>query len=191
MKRLLSTIVLAMGITAAMAQDSSSVKQLHKRDRSARHGVKEQGRDRMQHAYKGFKDLNLTAEQKDQFAKLRKEHHEKMMAVLTPEQKTILQKQKDEAKAKHAAHNAERFDRIKEKLQLSDEQASKMKSTNDAFRKEASVIRANKALAAADQRQQLKTLAAAHRNEINAMLTPAQQDTLKQLKNRHPKRTVR
>lgn len=177
MKKLFATIALGLVISGAMAQDSTMMKR--------RPGS-------MHRQHDSFADLQLTADQKSQLAQLRKEQQEKMMAILTPEQKAKLAKQKAARKAAFADGQAKRSEHLKKALKLTDEQADKMKSLNDSFRQQASVIRANKELAAEQQRAQLKKLAADHRSEINAMLTPAQQDTLRQIRQRqHPKKTVR
>ncbi|MFT4022771.1 MAG: hypothetical protein QM664_03175, partial [Flavihumibacter sp.] len=148
MKKLFATIAMGLVISGAMAQDSTLNK------RGPHHGKRAP-----------FGDLELTAEQKSQMAQLRKEQHEKMMAILTPEQKAKL------AQKKNDRHN------LKETLKLTDEQADKMKVLNDRYREQARLIRANTTLAEAQQKAQLKKLSAEHRSEVNAMLTPAQQES--------------
>ncbi len=169
---------MVMGLGAAMAQDSSRVN-MHR------------SRPHHQEAYPGFSQLNLTDAQKQQLKTIREEQQAKMMAVLTPAQKEQWKKQQEIRRKHPAGKKGIAGKQLKEKLQLTDEQSAKMKGLNDSFRQQAGVIRANQALSDADRKSQLKKLSAEHRSEINAMLTPAQQETLRQLKEQNPKRTVR
>ncbi|HOA36995.1 MAG TPA: hypothetical protein PKJ36_01280 [Flavihumibacter sp.] len=176
MKKIFATIAMGLILSGAMAQDSTQLK------KGPHHG---------KHFNRAsFADLQLTADQKKQLAQLHQEHHEKVMANLSPEQKAKLAQRKADRQKAFAANSEKRFEHLKKALKLTDDQADKMKSLNEKYREEAGLIRANKQLAEAQQRVQLQKLSADHRSEVNAMLSAEQQETLRQLK-QHPKRTVR
>lgn len=164
MKKILATAILAIGLYSANAQHRP---------------------------HESWKSLNLSEEQKDKMAELRKEHHEKMMAILTPAQREQFDRQKAERKVKRQAHAAARMEKLSKKLQLTPEQSSKMTALNQSFRQDAELIRANQALAAAEQRKQLKDLSAAHQADVKAILDPSQQAILEDLKARRHKPTGR
>lgn len=155
MKKILTTLVLGCCLISAKAQD-------------------------MPHQH--WKSLNLTPEQQNKMADLRKEHQEKMTAILTPEQRRQFDQQKLEMKAKKAEHAAARMEKITKKLQLSPDQSANMTRLNQDFRSKAALIRANQELAAAEQRNQLKALAESHHADVTAMLDPSQQAMLEELK---------
>ncbi|GAO41515.1 hypothetical protein [Flavihumibacter petaseus] len=177
MKRIIALALVIAGFQVAMAQDSTISKRPH-------HGHHPRGEY-------GLSQLHLTPEQRQQLDKLQKEHKEKMMAILTPEQKAKLEQQRKERANDRQKHRGASISKMKETLQLTDDQAAKMKSIREDHKKQAELIRANSTLAEGERLAQLKKLSADKRSEVNAMLTPEQQEKLKQFNDKHPKRTVR
>ena len=76
------------------------------------------------------------------------------------------------------------MEKMKTRLKLSPVQSEKMTRLNQDFRQQIELIRANEALAAAEQHKQLKALAKAHQTDIKAMLDPSQQAILEEMKAR-------
>ena len=78
------------------------------------------------------KNENITVkEQRDRKLALRKEESAKMQSLLTPEQKDKMAQLKAARKAKAEEHYAARMDKIKVKLNLTDEQVAQMKSQRE------------------------------------------------------------
>jgi hypothetical protein len=179
MKQFLLTLAIGLSLHTAMAQDSTKLRSQNQRD----HG-------RHQH-HSALRSLNLSEDQKDQLAALQKEHKAKMMAILTPAQREQLRKQKAENKARLAEKSAARMEKMKTKLNLTPDQFEKITRLNQDFREKADLIKANQALAAAEQRKQLKALVEAHQTDLKAMLDPGQQSILEAIKTRHHRPATR
>lgn len=166
--------LLALGLTAANAQDSTSVQQAASGRRIARHN-----RDM------NFQSLNLTAAQQDKIAELRKEHHQKMMEVLTPDQRKQLDEQQSRRRQEHRKKVADRMDKLSQQLQLTPDQKERITALNQDFQQQAALIRANETLGAAAQRKQLKELLNAHQADVKALLSSAQQSQWEALRQQH------
>jgi Spy/CpxP family protein refolding chaperone len=179
MKRFLVTLILGMSLQMAMAQDSAV---LHK-NRAEGHALKSR--------HQSWKQLNLSEAQKTKLQDLRRKHEKERLAVLTPEQREMLEKQKVERKLQLEKKSAARIEKLQKKLELTAEQKDKMVSINKEFQQKANVIRANEALAEANRRKQLKALVAEHKGNIKSLLTPEQLDRLKELKEKHQNRSAR
>ena len=78
------------------------------------------------------KNENITVkESRDKKEALRKEQKEKMLAILTPEQKTKLEQLKKDREVKREAMTSKRLDKMKTKLNLSDDQMAKIKAGSE------------------------------------------------------------
>ncbi|WP_039131756.1 hypothetical protein [Flavihumibacter sp. ZG627] len=175
MKRILTVLVMGMGMQMAIAQESG-------RD-GMHHGNGEGGR---------MKGIELTEAQKVKMEALRKEHREEMMAILTPEQRQQLEKQKAERSVKRQKMSGARMEKMKTQLNLSADQSAKMDQLNKDFQAKTNLIKANETLAQEEQRKQMKALAEEHRSNMKAILSPEQQEILKRVrKEKGPKKTVK
>ena len=90
MKQFLFTIAMALSLQFAIAQETVPLEK-HPAKRTTGH-----------HRKMDLKSLNLTDDQQNKMAALRKEHKAKMLAILTPEQRKTLEQQKAEKKARFA-----------------------------------------------------------------------------------------
>ena len=188
MKRLLTVLVMGMSLQIAMAQDSTNIKKTDKISKGQ--GMRQGGHMKGNHAgggrHAGFgNDLNLTDAQKLQMKELRRKHQAEMMAVLTPVQKQQMQQKKARRMQMRGERAKAGMERMKKNLNLTPEQSARMDALNSKFRQDAGVIRANEKLAGAQQQQQLQALRQAHRENMKALLTPEQQELLKQRAQRH------
>lgn len=175
MKRILTVLVMGMSMQMAIAQDSGH--------EGMHHGKREGGR---------MKGIELTEAQKVKMEALRKEHKAEMMAILTPEQRQQLEKQKAERSMKRHKMSGARMEKMKTQLNLSAEQSAKMEQLNKDFKSRADLIKANETLAQEEQRKQMKALAEEHRSNIKAILSPEQQEIMKRVrKEKGPKKTVK
>lgn len=175
MKKFLFTIAMAVSLQFAIAQETVP------QEKPAAKGTTGH------HRKTDWQSLNLTEDQQNKMADLRKEHKAKMLAILTPEQRKTLEQQKAEKKARFAEKSALRMEKMKTRLKLSPDQSEKMTRLNQDFRQQTELIRANEALAAAEQHKQLKALAKAHQTDIKAILDPSQQAILEEMKARRNK----
>ncbi|MEO8172387.1 MAG: hypothetical protein ABI581_04865 [Sediminibacterium sp.] len=160
------------------------------------------------HAGKQFGGINLSDEQKKktkelnegyqkQFAELRKntsmtvgdyrtktaalkkEQHEKMQALLTPEQKTQIATQKKNRDQKMKEGQVKHFDKMKSTLGLTDEQSKKLKDNQAALRDKMKSIRENKSLSDDQKKEQVRAIAKEQREQLKSVLTPEQLQKMK------------
>src|SRR6478609_3020675 len=144
MKKLLIAAT-AILITAASLQaqtQKQDSKQFHRKGMHAKNGMqhinlsdeqKKQVKDLNAGYEKQFSELRnnnsiTMGEYKSKTAALKKEQHEKMQALLTPEQKTQLAAQRKEGERKMKEGQVKRVDQMKTQLGLSDEQVTKIKA---------------------------------------------------------------
>ena len=166
------------------------------------------------HRGETFKNLNLTQDQKVQFQSLneehrkqmaelrkndnitvkewnskkdalQKDHREKIQTLLTPEQRTQLEKEKLERKAKMEERSKVRMDKLKTDLGLSDGQLVKLKSERAAAQGKIKVIREDKSLDDQAKKEQVRELMQKQKESMRSILTEEQ---LKKLDEQRQKR---
>lgn len=159
-------------------------------------------------AKKQFADINLSDEQKKktkelnesyqkQFAELRKnssmtvgdyrtktaalkkEQHEKMQALLTPEQKTQIATQRKNREQKMKDGQARQFDKMKSTLGLTEEQSKKLKESQAGLQDKIKSIRENKTLSDDQKREQVRAISKEQHEKLKAVLTPEQLQKMK------------
>ena len=162
-------------------------------------------------SWMAMKELNLTTEQKqslqtnreeyksqlsalnknenisvkdarDQRFALRKANHEKMMAILTPAQKYKLEQLKTERKTKQTAMAATRMDKMKAKLNLTDDQVAKIKASREAVQQQMKTIRDNDKLSRTEMKTQMLAVKEQNKNNIKSILTADQAAKMEQWK---------
>jgi Spy/CpxP family protein refolding chaperone len=124
-------------------------------------------------------------EWKGKMESLRKNHRSQMQSLLTEEQKTKLEKMKEDRKGRIQQGREERFDQMKARLKLTDEQTSQLKTSRLAFSEKMRAIRENKSLDDLQKRQQQKELRNKQKDQLKSILTE------EQLKKLHEKQTRR
>jgi Spy/CpxP family protein refolding chaperone len=129
------------------------------------------------------KNENITVkESRDKKDALRKEQKEKMMAILTPEQKNKLEQLKKEREVKREAMATKRLDKMKTKLNLSDEQLAKIKAGSEAVHANAKAIREDDQLSRTEKKEKLMALKAETQTNLKNILTPEQISKIEELK---------
>ena len=160
------------------------------------------------HAKKGMPQINLSEEQKKQVkelnasyekqfselrnnnsitmgdyksktAALKKEQHEKIQALLTPEQKTQLATQRKEGDRKMKEGQAKHFDQMKTKLGLSDEQVTKIKAGQAGLQDKIKAIHQDQSLSDTQKKEQVRSAMKQQRDEMQSILTPDQLQKMK------------
>ena len=129
------------------------------------------------------KNLDITVrEQRAQMASIRKDHMQQMQNLLTPEQKAQLQKMKEEGKEMAKINAKARAEKMKVKLGLSDDQATKLKDLRTNTFAKIKQIHSDASLTPDQKKEQIKSLVQDQREQLKSVLTPEQ---LKQLNDMH------
>jgi len=125
------------------------------------------------------KDDNMTmGSYKKKLLALNKDRKSRMNALLTADQKATIAQNKQKMQQKMQERSTARLDKMKQHLNLKDEQVATIKSQQDAFRKKVSDIRANDNLLPEDKKQQIRALAKDQKEQFKSVLTKEQQDQL-------------
>lgn len=121
-------------------------------------------------------------EARDKKEALRKEHKDKMMALLTPEQKDKLIQLKKDGAVKHEAMAAKRLDKMKANLNLSDAQVAKIKAAKETTHAQLKAIKENEQLSRTEKKEQLMALKEQNKNSFKNILTPEQLSKMEEIK---------
>ncbi|MGI6295119.1 MAG: Spy/CpxP family protein refolding chaperone [Armatimonadota bacterium] len=114
----------------------------------------------------------LTREaRRDKIVELQRSTHEKVMGVLTPEQRAKWD-------AKMAERRSHRFDKLSEFLGLSPEQQAQVKAITANERASLNAVRNDKRLSKAEKRAQVKAIRSDARDKFLQVLTPEQKAKL-------------
>lgn len=119
---------------------------------------------------------------KDKRFALRKEQHEKMLSILTPEQKNKLAQRKTEREEDKGEKNAKKLDKLKMKLNLTDEQVAKIKAGRATAQEKIKSIRDNKQLSRSEMKAQMMAVKEQNKNDMKSILTPEQANKWEQMK---------
>ncbi len=130
-------------------------------------------------------DKTLTAaDRATKMADLRKEQHQKMQAMLTPEQKTQMASQrrgKGGRPNKMQGMAGKRMDKMKSNLGLTDEQMNKIKANQTAMRDKIKTIHSDQTLSDSQKREQVKTIMKQQKQNMKSVLTPEQMQKMKSM----------
>jgi Spy/CpxP family protein refolding chaperone len=139
------------------------------------------------------KNENITVkESRDRRSALHKEQQAKMQSLLTPEQKSKMAQIKADHKAKAAQHNAARIEKMKTRLNLSDEQVVKMKAQHEAMRAKFKAIKEDDKMDRVAKQEKLSALKAQMKEEHKKIFTPEQLQKMETMKKeRGQKHTVK
>jgi hypothetical protein len=133
-----------------------------------------------------FKQDNITLKQyKAGLLALDKEKKAKIEALLTP-----LQKDQQAASRRLREDRAQlmastRLDRLRQALNLTDDQVAKLKTGQDNLRTQVQAIRNNDNLLPQEKHQQLKALMTTRNDNFKTILTPDQYSKFQQMRNHH------
>jgi Spy/CpxP family protein refolding chaperone len=220
MKRItLSLLALAISFSIAQAQETTSPpaktqgKQFH--GYHGKPGMKHHG-EAMYYA-----KLNLTADQqqqmksineatrskmsdlrkqeatitvkayKEQMKAIGKEKHEKIQAVLTPDQKQQLAKMRADRGKKFDGMAKNRMEKMKKDLQLTDDQSAKIQALGTATRSKIKSIREDQSLSADQKKEQVMAAFKKQHEDMNSLLTPDQIKKMEAMRAKHMHRDAR
>ena len=204
MKKLAGILALTMIVSASQAQDKQESRHHHKHHDKQ---MLEKQLNFSEDQKKKLKDIN--ADYKNQMAELRKndnitvkelksrketirkERTQKVKGLLTSEQKSQLEKMKQDRMAKHEARGKAGLEKMKSKLNLTDEQASKLKASHESFASKAKEIRSNQTLSDQEKKAEFKALAEQRKEETKSILTKDQFEKLQQMHKGRQERSVK
>ena len=122
-----------------------------------------------------FKNDNLTLRQyKAQLVALNKDKKAKTQALLTQQQKDQLAARKQRATENFQVAQAAHLERLKLRLNLSDDQIAKLKANQDNFHTQLRTLHENDDLLPQQKMEQMKDLVAKNKDSYKSILTPEQ-----------------
>ena len=136
-------------------------------------------------------DASLSEDQKkSQMEALRGEQRQKMESILTPEQKTKFEEirknnpgRQDTSGRKEGKEGREgREGKMKEKLGLSDDQATQMKSLHQSAKSQIEAIKNNGTLSESAKKDQIKAIKENTKAKRQTILTPDQEKKIEEMK---------
>lgn len=212
MKKLLSSVAVMLMISAVVqAQDSAYKhfrkggfhhKGMHQKGMmmgSSQLNMTEDQKAKMKSLHESFrkemgelkKNENITVkESKAKREALVKKHHEAMQNILTPEQKTQIEKMKLERKSKGEAFEKNRMEKMKTELGLTNDQVEKFHKLHESTRSQMQAISGNDKLDKTQKREQMQALMKKHKEEINSIYTAEQKKKLEEKRKSGKKNVV-
>lgn len=131
------------------------------------------------------KNENITVKEfRDRKAALHKDHKAAMQSLLTAEQKAKMTQIKADKKVKKQEMMAKRMDRMKQQLQLSDDQVAKMKTAREGMKTKLMAIKNNEGLDRQQRKEQLMALKKEQKAQFDNILTAEQKEKLKTFKHK-------
>jgi Spy/CpxP family protein refolding chaperone len=201
-KIIVCTIVLAVAIQSTRAQEMPE----RKREKIE-----------TRHHKDGFHRLNLTEDQKAKFKSLnedhrkqmqdlkkndgitvkewrtrmenlRKDHRDKMSSLLTEEQKNLLNKSRQARDKKRGDRREAGIDRMKSRLNLTDDQTTRLKESRSQMADKMKSIRENQSLTDDQKKEQVQELRKKQQETLKTILT---EDQLKRLHEKQVRRPAK
>jgi Spy/CpxP family protein refolding chaperone len=202
MKKIIVTVfALAVATLATQAQDKPEGR--HDRSKGGHHQEFVQKLNLSEDQKAKFKSLNedyrkqlqelkknddiTVKDQKTKMKALRDDHKSRMQSLLTSDQKAQIQKMKEEHKVKREADSKERMEKMKTRLNLTDDQVAKMKAQRADMSAKFKALHENKSLSDDQRKEQFKELRKQQKESMKSILTDEQ---MKKMKERKPRKAA-
>lgn len=130
-------------------------------------------------------------EYKEQMRTMGKERHEKLQAILTPDQKQQLATMKADARKRFEGRAANRMANLKKNLQLTDDQSAKIQALRADTKSKIKSIRENQLLTDDQKKEEVVTALKKQHEEMNGVLTADQMKKMKEMRSRHTHQTAK
>jgi Spy/CpxP family protein refolding chaperone len=147
-------------------------------------GINEDYRQQMSELKKN-EDITVR-EWKSKMATIRKEHHEKIEKLLTPEQKASLKKMRQHHRGDMKKHGEQRLEKMKKELNLTDDQVAALKKNHEDMAQKFKAIHDDKSLTDEQKKAQFKEYKKQQHDNLKSILTPEQLQKLEQHHKKHP-----
>jgi Spy/CpxP family protein refolding chaperone len=140
---------------------------------------KEQFKNQKESFHKQMEELkkndNITVKEwKSRMETLRKDQKTKMQAILTPDQKTQIEKMKAEHKAMQEIDAKARMEKMKLHLGLTDDQVGKINKNRTEMMEKMKALRENDKMDAEKKKEQMHDLMKKQKDEMKSILTEEQ-----------------
>lgn len=203
MKKLITLAIAAFTLVGSTYAQQATMQKHHKKNHGAQHMKKHKGKmahslklnaeqkKQAQVIQKNFQekltklksnDKITLGDYKKQLASLEKERKTNMQALLTNEQKNKIAVGKKNAEDNRQIRSVAMLERMKLKLNLNEEQVSKIKTMQQSLQQKAKAIQNNDALSSMDKKDQMHQLGAERKKVFEQVLTKEQQEQIKQRK---------
>lgn len=127
------------------------------------------------------KQDNITVkESREKMETLRKDHQAKIQALLTPEQKAQIEKNKEGQKAKFKQKDDARGDRLKKELNLTDAQSAKLDANRKQMAEKMKALHEDKSLTDEQKQEKRKELMKQQKDNMKSILTEEQLQKMKE-----------
>ncbi len=137
------------------------------------------------------KQGNVTVkEYREKMETLRKDQQTKFQSILTPEQKSEMQKYKEARSAKVKEFGKKKQAKMKEKLDLTDEQVAKIAENKKVMGERIKKIREDDSLKDDQKKEQIKEEMKKQKENMKSVLTEDQIKKMKENRKQHSKRKV-
>jgi hypothetical protein len=203
-KIIVCTFVLAVAIQGIKAQEipERTRETINKHHRDQRDGVNRLNLSEEQKAK--FKSLNAdfrtqmdelkkkdditVKEWRSRMENLRKDHREKISSLLTDDQKDQLKKSREARQLRQSDRRKEGFERMRTRLNLTDDQTSRLKQSHSEMAEKMKAIRENQSLTTDQKKDQVKELKKKNQENLKTILS---EDQLKRLHEKQVRRPAK
>jgi len=190
MKRLLIAATALLFVTGSLQAQTNKEetktthqKGIHGKNEMSKLNLSDDQKAKIKQLNEGYRKqvtaLRSNSDNKTQIAALRKEQHEKMQAILTPEQKTQLAAQRKNGTQRMGKGGARNFGQMKTQLGLSDEQIKKIKESQAGVHEKIKTIRKDQTLSDSQKKEQVKAIMKQQHENMKSVLTPEQLQKMK------------
>ena len=200
-KFIVCTFVLAVAIQGIKAQEiperTRETINRHHRDGVNRLNLSEEQKAKFKSLNEDFrtqmeelkkKDDITVKEWRSRMENLRKDHRDKISALLTDDQKNQLKKSREARQLRQSDRRKEGFDRMRTRLNLTDDQAAKLKQSHSDMAEKIQSIRENQSLTDDQKKEQVKELRKKNQENLKTILS---EDQLKRLHEKQVRRPAK
>jgi len=124
-------------------------------------------------------------EYKTQLAALHKSHKDKVSSIFTDEQKKMMADRRQDAQKRVHNMGAASLDKMKQNLNLTDDQVAKIKAQREDLQTKMKAIRENATLLPEQKRAQMKDLFVQQKESLKTVLTADQLSKLEAMRKEH------
>ncbi len=188
MKKIIACLLVAGSFVLTAAAQNTGSKKIHKHHHNNWMAIKElnlsdaqkqdlKANNKNYHVQLSAlnKNENITVkEARDQRYALRKDRQAKMMGILTTDQQNKLTQLKNDRQAKREGMAVKKMDKMKGRLNLSDDQVAKINAGRVAAHNQMKQIRANNQLSRTEMKEQMMAVKTQHKEDFKSILTADQ-----------------
>jgi hypothetical protein len=134
------------------------------------------------------KDDITVKEWRSRMDNLRKDHRDKISSLLTDDQKDQLKKSREARQLRQSDRRKEGFDRMRTRLNLTDDQTTRLKQSRSEMAEKLKAIRENQSLSDDQKKEQVQELKKKNQENLKTILS---EDQLKRLHEKQVRRPAK